>query len=332
MTSLGAALLLVARAAAGGIDSAALQAAAQYSAQHRGLSFLVIENGRVLLEQYPAGGNPRSALRLYSGTKAFWGLAALAAAHDGLLNLDEAVANTLPEWRTDVRKSQVTIRQLLDFSCGLDPKFVLHTLQNGNRDQLAVASQMMAEPGSAFIYGPAPLQVFHHLLSEKLRAESPTHFLERRVLRPLALGRQRYLKDCAGNPLLASGFLMTARDWARLGQMVLANGAPIISKAWLEQCWTGSQANRAFAFGWWNNRAAPAGREVDVEQMLARNWQDQDWRDACLCRDAPADLVACIGSLHQRLYVVPSLRLVLVRHGAGGSFSDATFLRLLLHR
>jgi hypothetical protein len=64
--------------------------------------------------------------------------------------------------------------------------------------------------------------------------------------------------------------------------------------------------------------------------MLSRNWQAQDWRDACLCRGAPRDLVACIGSGYQRLYVIPSLDLVVVRHGRGGPFSDAHFLRLLL--
>ena len=64
--------------------------------------------------------------------------------------------------------------------------------------------------------------------------------------------------------------------------------------------------------------------------MLDRKWQAQDWTRACLCRDAPNDLVACIGSGRQRLYVIPSMEVVVVRHGAGGSFSDAAFLRLLL--
>jgi hypothetical protein len=49
-----------------------------------------------------------------------------------------------------------------------------------------------------------------------------------------------------------------------------------------------------------------------------------------ICRDAPPDLVVAIGSRYQRLYVIPSLKLVVVRHGNGGSFSDARFLRLLL--
>ena len=78
---------------------------------------------------------------------------------------------------------------------------------------------MVAEPGSAFIYGPAALQVFHQLLKEKLRDQTPTHFLERRVLHRLGLGPQRYLPDRADNPLLATGFILTAREWAKVGRM-----------------------------------------------------------------------------------------------------------------
>jgi CubicO group peptidase (beta-lactamase class C family) len=189
---------------------------------------------------------------------------------------------------------------------------------------------LAAEPGSAFIYGPAALQVFHRVLKEKLRGDSPTHYLERRVLHRLGLGSQRYLDDRAGNPLLATGWILTAGQWAKIGQLVLANGRPVISPASLAQCWRGTVANRAFSLGWWNNRGAPNGREFDFEQMLIPKWQNQDWHDACLCRDAPDDLVACIGSEGQRLYVIPSLHLIVVRQAGGGSFSDAHFLRLLL--
>src|SRR5207248_1788688 len=329
-SSLGMVLLLFLAGSASGItplDPAAVRMAADYSARHRGVSFLAIQNERTLLEQ-----NEKMPHKIYSGTKAFWDLAALAAAEDGLLRLDERVADTITSWRSDPRKAQVTIRQLLDFDSGLEPQFFLHETQSGDRDATAMRARMVAEPGSAFIYGPAALQVFHRVLKEKLRGDSPTHYLERRVLHRLGLASQRYLDDRAGNPLLATGWILTARQWAKLGHLVLANGAPVISRNSLEQCWRGTTANRVFSLGWWNNRAAPDGREFDFEQMLIPKWQNQDWHDACLCRGAPDDLVACIGSEGQRLYVIPSLKLIVVRQANGGSFSDAYFLRLLLGR
>ncbi|MDQ6626723.1 MAG: serine hydrolase, partial [Verrucomicrobiota bacterium] len=129
---------------------------------------------------------------------------------------------------------------------------------------------------------------------------------------------------------LAAGWILTPRQWAKLGQLVLNNGSPVVAASLLGECWRGSPANRAFSLGWWNNRAAPGGREFDFEAMLAPKWPAQNWNNACICRNAPPDLVACIGSLYQRLYVIPSLQLVVVRNGNGGSFSDARFLRLLL--
>jgi CubicO group peptidase (beta-lactamase class C family) len=312
------------------IDPSALRRAADYSADHRGTSCLVIQHGKTLLEQYPGRATAGTPQRIYSGTKAFWNLAALAAAEDGILDLDERVADTIAAWRKDPRKAQVTIRQLLDFSCGLAPGFDLQVNEYGDRDLTASRLPMVAEPGRAFIYGPSALQVFHQVLKEKLGKESPTHYLERRVLRRLRLGRQRYLDDHAGNPLLAAGFTLTAQQWAKIGQLVLAKGKPVVKPESLEQSWRGSPANRAFSLGWWNNRAAPGGREFDFEDMLTPKWPRQNWHDACLCRDAPSDLVACIGSGYQRLYVIPSLDLVVVRQASGGRFSDAHFLRLLL--
>ena len=309
------------------VDPAAVSAAAEYSARYHGVSFLAIQDRRTLLEQ-----NAKTPHKIYSGTKAFWNLAALAAVEDSLLNLDERVGDTITSWRSDPRKAQVTIRQLLDFDSGLEPQFFLHETQSGDRDAAAMRARMVAEPGKAFIYGPAALQVFHQALKGKLRGDSPTHYLERRVLHRLGLRSQRYLADPAGNPLLATGWILTARQWAKLGQLVLANGAPVVSRNSLAQCWRGTTANRAFSLGWWNNRAAPNGREFDFEQMLIPKWQNQDWHDACICRDAPDDLVACIGSEGQRLYVIPSLKLIVMRQANGGSFSDAHFLRLLLGR
>nr|MBA3273747.1 serine hydrolase [Chthoniobacterales bacterium] len=98
-------------AASAALNPTAVRAAAAYSASHRGASLLVMQNGRTLHESYPGGGAANEARKIYSGTKAFWNLAALAAAQDGILSLDERVANTILSWRTDRRKSRVTIRQ-----------------------------------------------------------------------------------------------------------------------------------------------------------------------------------------------------------------------------
>ncbi len=325
-----------ARLLAGEIGAAQMRAAAQYSATHTGVAMLVMRGGRTVFEDYPNGNSPRGMHKIYSGTKGFWILAGLKAVEEGILDLDERVAATITEWQGDAGKARVTLHQLLSFCSGLDAANQLHGDGFENRDTIALRTPLVASPGSAFIYGPAPMQVFHEILRRKLasRRETTTSFLERKVLGPLGLGPQRYLADKAGNPLLATGFMMSARQWSRIGQLILNGGSPIISPSLLSQCFRGSSANCAFGMGFWNNAmaASPSGHELDVEDMLEPKWYRQNWRYACLCRDAPTDLVASIGSGYQRLFVIPSMQLVVVRQGNFGRISDGQFLRLLLGR
>ena len=139
-------VLTAGTALCGPVNPDAVRAAAAYSASAGGTSFLAVQNGETLFEQ--SAGEPH---KIYSGTKAFWCLAGLAAAEDGLLSLDEHVSDTIDSWKTDPRKSRVTIRQLLDFSAGLDPVFGLHNDNPGDRDEIAIRAPMVASPGSAFI-------------------------------------------------------------------------------------------------------------------------------------------------------------------------------------
>ena len=327
----------LARSRAGSPAADRIRLAADYSAANRGKSLLVLQQGRVLHEAYPNGFGANEAHKIYSGTKSFWCLAALAAEEEGILRLKDRAADTITEWQGDRLKSRITIRQLLDFSSGLDPFFELHEDGIKDRDRLAVNRQLAAEPGAAFIYGPCSLQVFHEILKRKLapRGQTPTHYLESHVLRPLGLGPQRYVADRSGNPLLAAGFLLSARQWAQMGKAVLNESNHVAPPdAIADGSGHGSRVNAAFGLGFWNNNTAGRGSawEVDVEAMLHEKWPKQRWRNACLSRSAPSDLVASIGSGAQRLYVVPSQDLVIVRQGGDSAFSDAKFLRLLFGR
>ncbi|MEI6032968.1 MAG: serine hydrolase domain-containing protein [Verrucomicrobiae bacterium] len=316
-----------------------LRAAAAYSAAHAGLSLLVIQNGRVLFEQYANGNSFDKNCKIYSGTKAFWAAAAVAAEQDGILRLDAPASDTIREWRGDPAKRDITLRELLGFTGGLAPGFKLHGESIPDRNSYALKLPVVASPpGSRFIYGPAPLQVFCEVLRRKLAArnETPRSYLENRILSPLGLQALKFRSDETGTPLLASGFELTAREWAKFGLMVLGRGTyggkKILRAESLDNCLRGTGVNPAFGLAFWlNSTAGDAGaRELDIEDMLEKDWEKQDWRGACICRGAPKDLVACVGSQAQRLLVIPSLNAVVVRQGKGGAFHDGQFLRLLL--
>jgi CubicO group peptidase (beta-lactamase class C family) len=335
-TSLIFAVLLKSPAALAAIQPSDCARAAKYSESRRGASMLVMQNGRKIFEHYANGGSAGGRWPIFSGTKSFWGIAALAAVHEGLFGLDDPVSDTITEWKTELRKSQITIRQLLAQTDGIEGASRLQRSSMRDRSVLAIRLPVIAEPGTAFIYGPSHLQIFSELLRRKLKGRSTISFIESRVLNRLGLGHLNYKKDARGNPLPATGFELTARDWARLGELVLGNGNyhghQIVPGSLLREAFVGSQANPGYGLTFWLNQQAPNVREADMERMLDLPWQNAQWTGVCICKDAPADMVVALGSHYQRLFVIPSLKAIIVRQGSGGNFSDAQFLRLVLGR
>src|SRR6476620_6029850 len=310
--------------------------AAKYSESGRGSAILVMQNDRTIFEHYANGGSANRRWSIFSGTKSFWGIAALAAAQEGLFRLDDPVADTITEWKNNPRKSQVTIRQLLSQTDGIEGASRLQRPSIRDRNAMAIALPSVAEPGSAFIYGPSHLQMFAELLRRKLRGRSVVSYFEAHVASRLGLRDLKYKKDERGNPLPATGFELTAREWARMGELVIGNGSyhrrQIVRPNILREAFVASQVNPAYGLTLWLNQQAPNGREADMERMLDLPWQNAQWPGVCICKDAPADMVEALGSHYQRLFIIPSLKAVIVRQGSGGNFSDAQFLRLVLGR
>ena len=310
--------------------------AAKYSESRRGAAMLVIQNGRTIFEHYANGGSASRRWPIFSGTKSFWGIAALAAVQDRLFRLDDPVSDTITEWKSEPRKSQITIRQLLSQTDGIEGASRLQRPSMRDRNALAIQLPVIAGPGTAFIYGPSHLQIFAELLRRKLKGRSTIGYVESHVLNRLGLGHLNYKKDTRGNPLPATGFELTACEWARLGELVLGNGnyhgRQIVPASLARETFVGSQVNPSYGLTFWLNHQASGGREADIERMLDLPWQNAEWTGVCICKDAPADMVVALGSHYQRLFIIPSLKAIIVRQGSGRSFSDAQFLRLVLGR
>jgi CubicO group peptidase (beta-lactamase class C family) len=323
----------------GALQPADCARAAKYSESKRGVSMLVMQNGRTIFEHYANGGSADAKWPIFSGTKSFWGIAALVAVRDGLIRLDDHAADTITEWRSPAeagRKAQITIRQILNFTDGIEPAPHLHRESIRDRNAAAIRLSILAEPGTVFTYGPSHLQIFSELLRRKLKGQGTFSYLDRHVLGPLGLSGIDYKKDARGNPLLATGFDLSARQWARLGELVLGHGnyhgRQVLPDALLREAFSGSQANPSYGLTFWLNREAPNGREIDIENMLVRPWIRESWSATCICRDAPSDMVVSLGSGYQRLFIIPSMNALIVRQGSNAKFSDAKFLRMVLGR
>src|SRR5438046_8365050 len=243
-------LVLTSASAVAEILPADCARAAKYSESKRGVAMLVLQNGRTIFEHYANGGSARGRWPIFSGTKSFWGIAALAATRDGLFKLDDPVSDTITEWKNNPRKSQITIRELLNQTDGIEGASRLQRPSIRDRNAMAIRLSAVVEPGSAFIYGPSHLQIFSELLRRKLKGRDVIGYFEARVSNRLGLGRLNYKKDARGNPLPATGFELTAREWARLGELVLGHGSyhgrQIVPAPILREAFAGSLANPSY--------------------------------------------------------------------------------------
>lgn len=313
-----------------------LRAALAY-AQRQGCQSLLLEEwGRLRLQHHEAPALATEPRSILSGAKNLWALAALQLAEEGRLDLDAPVSHYLPAWSVDPGKAKVRVRQLLNGTSGLAPGFSeLHGQEVGDKYAYASALPLAAPPGERFRYAPSHFEVLGAVFRQVLGAEPSLEYLQRRLLRPLGLRVDAWRLDGTGQPTLFAGVSLTPGDWMKVGRLLLdqgrVGGTSLLSEASLKQAFQRSQSNGAYGLSFWLNGEAPrpGAVEADVETWISDRAETRDWRHACLSRWAPADLVACVGSNGQRLYVVPSRRLVIVHMGRSPRFKDATFLRLL---
>lgn len=267
--------------------------ALEYARKH-GLHALVVAHaGRVVDELYDCGYDAAKPHALYSGTKSFWGVAAVCAERDGLLRLDERVADTFSQWDEDEWKRRVTLRQLLQLTSGIGfggmgasvPTYVK-----------ALSVGLKHEPGTTFTYGGIPLQVFGAVLARKLEqlGETPHDYLQRRVLDPIGLRIAKWRALADGTHPLPTGAFVSATEWLKYGTFVCRQ------RNEFSECFQGSAANPRYGLGWW--LGAP---------------------------HAPADLFYASGAGGQAMYVIPSTQTAIVHFGGSSSFKHDAFLKRL---
>jgi len=334
--------------------------AASYSAARDGVSFLVMRTGVVLTEDYPNGGGQSVAHNLFSGTKAFTSVLAarlvrlrqsrteIVRNRRGkrirrvtsvpLMTLDEPAAKTLTSWGDDARKSRITIRQLLNMTSGLAVGLTPGTAPDTIK---ALGAPCQDEPGARFIYDNAPAQAFAEIARRKLvaagLATDPASYLQSEILDEIGCTPIRFRRGGDGLPWLATGAETTARGWAAFGEFVrrrgLWRGRFLASEAAMTEMGFGSSASMGrFGMGWWTANAVP-GQGPDLAGRISDLW---DGRGV-----VPSDTLMSAGAGGQRLYVIPSRRLVIVRQAhppadmaaaaaGGGDWSDVTFLSMIL--
>lgn len=308
--------LLVASVA---VCPAALRDAAAYSAAHGERALLVSNRGRVIFERGP--GLVQTP-RIFSITKSLVSIGIFRDAVTGGLSLGRSVSRGPAQGTKFV--------DLMNQTSGLEPMSA-EFYSEGLRDKQLVFRNMSPPRASrGFVYGAAHWEV----LAEEVAAARRTSldsWIRKFVpgARPDVLGRWR--RDGQGRLFFSTGAKMSARELLPAANEALAGmgrGSGAWPSAVRSLLCSGTSQNPMYALGFWLNRGAAlrGAREIDIEDSLDPPPPGKFWRNGCMAKAAPPDLLAMVGSGGQRVYIVPSRSLVVIRYGAGGGFSDAEFL------
>lgn len=310
--------------------------AAEYSKAARGLSLVVMQSGEIVFEDYAPIWNADKPHLLGTGTMSFVGVLAACAVQDGLLSLDEKASDTLVEWKDGGSMENLTVRQLLGMCSGIEGTNASNLLPTY---RIAVnIAESSAMPGERFSLGAVPVQCFGELLRRKLAPQKLAvgDYLERRLLAPIGLRVSFWRRDVDNDPILYSGAFLTAREWAKLGELVRAGGKwkglEVVKPELIAEIVRGQTAQPAYGLGWWLLGVDDIGSAAIVEGLRADRIARAVEERKAFAYQPPADTLAAMGKGKQRCYVIPSKELVIVRTGDTdrGEFSDHQFLATLL--
>ncbi|MDP2283595.1 MAG: serine hydrolase, partial [Pseudohongiella sp.] len=309
--------------------------AALYSRFFNGDALLVAKNGHIVFEDYVApfaSGDPHL---LASGTKSFSAALFALGVRDGIWTLDEPVHQTITEWQGDAGREAITIRHLLNLSSGLKDSDLYNVLRVPQLDiyDLAVNHSTQVFPaGSHVIYGSVNFYVLSALFERKT-GKDPAQYLYDNVLRTLGMPEQHHnlwIRDIKGKPQLAGGAYLDARSWLNYGLLIADSGywkgRQLLDPATLALITEiDNPAYQGYGVSWWRNNAMNGSYQAGVDSVPP----DARPSGERILPNQHADLYFAGGLGRQRLYIVPSENLVIVRFGMTltDAFSDEELLR-----
>lgn len=312
------------------IPAETIDAAIAFAQENKSMALLIWHRGALQLEWYSPGSDRTSYMESASMHKSVMALLFGIAIDEGFIeSVDEPAANYLTEWQDDDR-SKITIRNMLQMAHGLarapggfSPTGDNMKLMMGN-DWGGIALKAPAEdpPNSVFAYSNLNSQLLG-LVLERAVGTPYAEFLETRLWSKVAESSAWVWLDRPGGLAKTSGSLFTpARNWLRLGLLHLnqgrVNGAQVVSADWINQVKTPSPMNPNYGFQTW------LGTEYTAKRDYGKGV------NAHVPHSEPflaSDVVYFDGSGGQRVYVIASEDLVIVRTGEGGlDFATGAFL------
>jgi CubicO group peptidase (beta-lactamase class C family) len=289
---------------------------------------VVMADGKLAAERYGPGYDADTRFVSWSMAKTVTGVLIGMLVADGLLALDEPAPVSLWQRPGDPR-AEITLRHLLQMRSGLrhteagDPPYesseVRMLFLDGRDDMARWAKEqpLEADPGEMFEYSSNTSVILADIAARSLtdstdpetRRKAVADYLQQRLFAPLGMASMVPEFDAAGTLIGGSLMHATARDWAKLGEMLRLKGrAPggeqLVPQRWVEAMVTPSPASPHYGFQTWLNRPIP-GAEPGQHPLFPSR--------------APQSLFSLIGHMGQYVLVSPKQRVTLVRLGHSDS-------------
>ena len=281
------------------------------------LGVAVVYDNELIGENYLEGYDPWTKFHGWSMTKTVTGAMTGALVMEGRMDI-KAPAD-IPEWAGDDRK-EITVENILHMSSGLEwvenyftiSDATVMLMQSDDMFSSITACELAHEPGSSWNYSSGDANLLSGLISSAIGDADEYHaYAYTRIFHRIGMLNTVVETDASGLFVASSFSYGSTRDWARFGLLFLNRGIfegdTVLSPEWVEYMRTAAPASGG-TYG-----ATVWLKEPDVENALV---------------DVPDDVFFADGFLGQRVYVIPSKKLVVVRMGYSlSNFNVNDFLR-----
>ncbi|MFN0122917.1 MAG: serine hydrolase domain-containing protein [Blastocatellia bacterium] len=293
-----------------GMDATGIEDAVSYAAEHNSTGLVILRGGRIVTEKYWKDWTPETAQPIYSSSKSITStLVGMAIEEGKIKSVNQSASDFVAAWK-GAPKNAITLRHMLTMTSGIK-----NTPGNNVRSEMDAFEETAAlplehQPGEVWAYNTPVYRMLVRVL-EIASSQSIDQYTERKLSGPLGMSHSKW--DCApapNNKTNCTWYRSCLRDMSRFGLLVLRNGQweskQLISAKYLKEATSTSQKlNESYGYLWWLNGKTsfklPGGGGAAQPGML---WPD-----------CPADAFGALGAQDKKIYVVPSLDLVVSRHG-----------------
>ncbi|MEJ2065150.1 MAG: serine hydrolase [Reinekea sp.] len=273
---------------------------------HDTRALLVVHNGNVVAESYANGITSDTPLLGWSMSKSVTSLLLWHLEMQGIIDVDED--HLFPAWQNDER-ANIRVEDMLQLNDGLDyeekydPGQVATKMlfQSANVADVMLHRKAVYPAGEHHEYSSGTANLVTYLVQQRIEGgvQSDVDAIVNGFFRPLGMTSIYFETDPDGFFMGSSYLYATARDWAKIGQLMLNGGEindhRLVSEDYIQRALTPNASNNEKNFGylWWLN---------DGDNV--KRWPE-----------LPDNTYAALGSRDQRVLVMPDDDLVIVRLG-----------------